>query len=71
MYGPNEACEVTQTSPRDTAWFDKMAPYMDELMKMAADFNVRQPELLSEEFGPGTKNERDVPQVRDEPESIS
>lgn len=61
-YGPDSACEV-RPSPRPTAWFREMMPYMDQLLKLAADLNVRQNELISSEYGPGSDNVVAVPQL--------
>ncbi|ORY22903.1 Alpha/Beta hydrolase protein [Naematelia encephala] len=59
-YGPNGAYDVTEGPSaimRPVEWFEEIKPYMNELFKLAGDLNVYQSELLSYDYGPGSKGE--------------
>lgn len=65
VYGPTSVAHVengTSYSSRPIEWFERIKNDLDAFDRLCTDIILRRPELMSFDFGPGTKHARTVTQ---------
>ncbi|ORY26779.1 Alpha/Beta hydrolase protein [Naematelia encephala] len=59
VYGPNSKCTLETAATyksRPFEWFERIRNELEDFDKLCTDIIMRRPELMSYEYGPGTKN---------------